>query len=117
MGFESLNSYVECGEDVTCAVLDLQAISDAKLWHARFGHLNFNSSMCLQKFEMVSLLPRLGHYVICLLARRQLAQSGCISSNVSLMVVLIATRLDLLQKGMVKKRALTLKRLLLPLVV
>ena len=37
--------------------------------------------------------------------------------NLSLMVVLIAIRLDLLQKGMLRKRALTSKRLLLPLVV
>ena len=58
-GLYKLNSYVECVEDVTCAVSDLQAISDAKLWHAHFGHLNFASLMRLQKSEMVSLLPRL----------------------------------------------------------
>ncbi|KAH7421780.1 hypothetical protein KP509_13G075100 [Ceratopteris richardii] len=37
----------------------LQAMSDAKLWHARFGHLNFASLLCPQKSEMVSSLPKL----------------------------------------------------------
>ena len=58
-GLYKLNSYVECVEDVTFAVSNLQAVSDAKLWHARFGHLNFASLMRLQKSEIVSLLPRL----------------------------------------------------------
>ena len=48
---------------------------------------------------------------------RQLVPSGFISSNGSQMVALIATRLDLLQKGMLKRRVLTLMRLFLPLVV
>jgi len=33
-GLYKLNSYVECVEDVTCTVSNLQAVSDAKLWHA-----------------------------------------------------------------------------------
>ena len=46
-------------EDFACAVVDSQAVSDAKLWHARFGHLNFASLLRLQKSEMVSSLPKL----------------------------------------------------------
>ena len=51
--------YGKCVEDLACVVMDSQAISDAKLWHARFGHLNFASLLRLQKFEMVSSLPKL----------------------------------------------------------
>ena len=57
-GIYKLNYYVECVEDVTSAASDLQAILDAKLWHACFGHLNFASLICLQKFEMVSLFSK-----------------------------------------------------------
>ena len=34
-----------------------KAVSDAKLWHARFGHLNFASLLRLQKSDMVASLP------------------------------------------------------------
>jgi len=46
-------------EDVACTISYLQAVSDAKLWHARFGHLNFASLLRLQKSQMVSSLPHL----------------------------------------------------------
>ena len=46
-------------EDVACTVSDLQEVLDAKLWHARFGHLNFASLLRLQKSQMVSSLPHL----------------------------------------------------------
>ena len=36
---------------------DIQAVLDAKLWHAHFGHLNFASLLRLQKSDMVSMLP------------------------------------------------------------
>ena len=58
-GLYKLNMYGKCVEDSACAVMDTQAISDAKLWHARFGHLNFASLLRLQKSEMVSSLPKL----------------------------------------------------------
>ena len=58
-GLYKLSNYGKCVEDVACAVVDSQAISDAKLWHAHFGHLNFASLLCLQKFDMVSSLPPL----------------------------------------------------------
>ena len=58
-GLYKLTMYGKCVEDLACAVMDLQAILDAKLWHARFGHLNFASLLRLQKFEMVSSLPKL----------------------------------------------------------
>ena len=58
-GLYKLNAYVNCVEDVACAVSDAKAISDAKLWHARFGHLNFASLLRLQKSDMVSSLPTL----------------------------------------------------------
>jgi len=58
-GLYKLNAYDRCVEDVACAVVDTQAISDAKLWHAHFGHLNFTSLMHFQKSEMVSSLPTL----------------------------------------------------------
>ena len=41
-----------------CVIQDSQAILNAMIWHARFGHLNFASLLHLQKFEMVSL-PKL----------------------------------------------------------
>jgi hypothetical protein len=40
-------------------VHDPQTILDAKLWHARFGHLNFASLLCLPKSNMVSSLPKI----------------------------------------------------------
>ena len=55
-GFTSLIAMKICVEDVACTVVDLQAIFDAKLWHAHFGLLNFASLLRLQKFE-VSLHP------------------------------------------------------------
>ena len=58
-GLYKLMNYGKCVEDTTCVVMDSRAISDAKLWHARFGHLNFASLLRLQKCEMVSLLPKL----------------------------------------------------------
>ena len=58
-GLYKLDAYVNCVEDVACAVSDLKAVSDAKLWHACFGHLNFASLFRLQKFDMVSSLPTL----------------------------------------------------------
>ena len=58
-GLYKLSMYGKCVEDSACAVMDTQAISDAKLWHARFGHLNFASLLRLQKSEMVSSLPKL----------------------------------------------------------
>jgi len=56
--YKLINAYDRYVEDVACAV-DMQAVSDAKLWHARFGHLNFASLMHLQKSKMVSSLPTL----------------------------------------------------------
>ena len=56
-GLYKLDAYVNCVEDVACAASDLKAVSDAKLWHARFGHLNFASLLRLQKSDMVSSLP------------------------------------------------------------
>ena len=44
-GFHKLNAHRKCVEDFACAILDMQAVSDAKLWHAHFGHLNFASLM------------------------------------------------------------------------
>ena len=35
----------------------MQAMLDAKLWHARFGHLNIRSLLRLHKSDMVSSLP------------------------------------------------------------
>ena len=58
-GFASLIGYGNCVKDVACTIEDLQADSDAKLWHAHFGHLNFASLLRLQKSEMVSSMPKL----------------------------------------------------------
>ena len=58
-GLYKLSTYGKCVEDVACALVDLQAVSDAKLWHACLGHLNFSSLLRLQKFDMVSSLPTL----------------------------------------------------------
>ena len=52
-----------------------------------------------------------------LLVKTKLVSSGLTRSNRSQMVALIATRLGLLQKGMLKRRVLTLMRLLHPLAV
>ena len=46
-GLYKLNAYDKSVEDMACTVSDLQAVSDAKLWHARFGHLNFASLLRL----------------------------------------------------------------------
>ncbi|MCO5603216.1 hypothetical protein L7F22_057363 [Adiantum nelumboides] len=57
-GLYKLTLYDKCGQNFTNAVVDTKAISDAKLWHARFGHLNSASLLRLQKSDMVaSLLP------------------------------------------------------------
>ena len=58
-GLYKLNTYGSSVKDVACAIVDSQAVVDAKLWHARFGHLNFASLLRVQKFEMVSSLPKL----------------------------------------------------------
>ena len=46
-GLYKLDTYGKCVEDFACAVVDSQAVSNAKLWHARFGHLNFASLLRL----------------------------------------------------------------------
>ena len=46
-------------KDVACTISDMQAILDAKLWHAHFGHLNFASLLQLHKSGMVSMLPHI----------------------------------------------------------
>ena len=46
-GLYKLTMYGKCVEDSACAVMDSQAISDAKLWHAHLGHLNFASLLRL----------------------------------------------------------------------
>ena len=53
------NSHGKCVEDLSCAITNLHAILDVELWHACFGHLNFTSLLCLQKYDMVSSLPKL----------------------------------------------------------
>ncbi|MCO5550454.1 hypothetical protein L7F22_003941 [Adiantum nelumboides] len=58
-GLYKLTLYDKCGQNFANAVVDTKAISDAKLWHARFGHLNFASLLRLQKFDMVASLPPL----------------------------------------------------------
>ena len=45
--------------DAAYSILDAQAMSDAKLWHAWFGHLNFSSLLRLHKYDMVLSLPSL----------------------------------------------------------
>ena len=42
-GLYKLTLYDKCVQNFANAVVDSKAISDAKLWHARFGHLNFAS--------------------------------------------------------------------------
>ena len=58
-GLYKLTMYDKCGQDFANAIVDSKAISDAKLWHARFGHLNFASLLRLQKSDMVASLPPL----------------------------------------------------------
>ena len=58
-GLYRLNMYEKCVEDLANAVFDEKAVSDAKLWHAHFGHLNFASLLHLQKSDMVASLPPL----------------------------------------------------------
>ncbi|MCO5612030.1 hypothetical protein L7F22_066292 [Adiantum nelumboides] len=58
-GLYKLTLYDKCGQNFANAVVDTKAISDAKLWHARFGHLNFASLLRLQKSVMVASLPPL----------------------------------------------------------
>ena len=48
-----LESYDKCVNDSAYFLLDTQAMSDAKLWHACFGHLNFSSLLRLHKNDMV----------------------------------------------------------------
>ena len=52
-GMYRLNMYEKCVED------SANAVSDTKLWHAHFGHLNFASLLRLQKSDMVASLPLL----------------------------------------------------------
>ncbi|MDM1557521.1 hypothetical protein HX126_23540 [Chryseobacterium indologenes] len=40
-----------------CTVSATRAMSDAELWHARFGHLNFGNLLRLKRQDMVSELP------------------------------------------------------------
>ncbi|MCO5573108.1 hypothetical protein L7F22_026873 [Adiantum nelumboides] len=58
-GLYKLTLYDKCGQNFANVVVDTKAISDAKLWHARFGHLNFASLLRLQKYDMVASLPSL----------------------------------------------------------
>ena len=58
-GLYRLDSYDRCVNDAAYSVLDTLAMSNAKLWHARFGHLNFNSLLHLHKNDIVLLLPNL----------------------------------------------------------
>ncbi len=58
-GLYRLNVYDKCVDISANAVSDEKAVSDAKLWHARFGHLNFASLLRLQKSDMVASLPPL----------------------------------------------------------
>ncbi|WP_165303590.1 DDE-type integrase/transposase/recombinase, partial [Enterobacter cloacae complex sp. CH23B] len=58
-GLYKLTLYYKCGQNFANAVADSRAISNAKLWHARFGHLNFASLLRLQKSDMVASLPPL----------------------------------------------------------
>jgi len=46
-------------QNFTNVVVDSKAVSDTKLWHARFGHLNFATLLRLQKSVMVASLPPL----------------------------------------------------------
>ena len=46
-GLYKLHTYGKCVEESACVIVDSQAISDAKLWHASFGHLNFASLLRL----------------------------------------------------------------------
>ena len=76
-GLYKLDAYVNCVEDVACAASDLKAVSDAKLWHAHFGNLNFASLMhsrwfsesCSQIVALPNVLcgpmqtPSIGNYL------------------------------------------------------
>lgn len=57
-GLYKLTLYDKCVQNFA-NVVDSKAVSDAKLWHARFGHLNFASLLRLQKSDMVASLPPL----------------------------------------------------------
>ncbi|KAH7297149.1 hypothetical protein KP509_26G056000 [Ceratopteris richardii] len=75
-GLYKLIDYEKFVNDSACAVHDSHAMSDTKLWHACFGHLNFASLLRVQKFEMVSSLPKLeapGKHVCegCILGKMQ----------------------------------------------
>ena len=37
-GLYRLDAYRKCANEAACPVFDMQAILDAKLWHAHFGH-------------------------------------------------------------------------------
>ena len=58
-GLYRLDSYDRCVNDAAYSILDTQAMSDAKLWHSRFGHRNFGSLLRLHKNDMVFSLPNL----------------------------------------------------------
>ena len=40
-GLYRLDAYEKLVNEAACTIFDMIAISDAKLWHAHFGHLNF----------------------------------------------------------------------------
>jgi len=74
--------YGKCGQNFANAVVDSKVVSDAKLWHARFGHLNFASLLRLQKSDMVASLPLLEAPVKhvcegCILGKMQRAKFPC----------------------------------------
>ena len=58
-GLYKFVDYERSLNDSACAIQDSHAISDAKISHACFGHLNFASLLRLQKSEMVPSLPKL----------------------------------------------------------
>ena len=75
-GLYKLTMYGKCVEDSTCAVMDLQAILNAKLWHAHFGHLNFASLLrlcrnlkwcllCLSLRHLLNMYVRAAYWVKC----------------------------------------------------
>ena len=56
-GLYRLDSFDKFVGDAAYSIFDVQAMSDTKLWHVRFGHLNFSSLLRLHKNDMVMLLP------------------------------------------------------------
>ena len=58
-GLYRLDSYEKLVNDAAYSIFDVQAMLDAKLWHARIGHLYFSSLLRLHKNDMVMSLPNL----------------------------------------------------------